>query len=131
MSLVIGVSVAWMAEHNFYADGVRHRVWQALATRPDWSEWLGTYMDLQTMHSYVYFEERSSDRLLMRGDNVFYYVPATYVEAAHRARNLPDFMAGLFRDIFAKWADKRGFPPPPPADLPTGPSGTRGPSRFP
>ena len=33
--------------------------------------------------------------------------------------------------VSVAWTGKRGFPPPPPADLATGSSGNRGPSRFP
>jgi hypothetical protein len=103
-----------MEDMNSYADSIRRRTWHSLATSPEWSAWLGDHVDLDSMDSFVYFEARERSRLVVRGDTLSYYVPMTYVQAAYEMRTLPSFMGEIFRDIWLKWAGKRGLPDPPP-----------------
>jgi hypothetical protein len=76
----------------------------------------------------VNYEERASERMLVRGDGLHAYVPMAHVLAAAEARTLPRFMAELYWRLHRKWADKRGWPPPPdvPLDI-----AKRLPPRFP
>ncbi|MCW2791027.1 MAG: hypothetical protein JWO76_125 [Nocardioides sp.] len=111
-----GINVAWMADSNQYAESIRQRTWAALASREDWSHWLSKHIDLDCMLSFVYFEDRAKERLVLRGDSVSYYVPMNHVRAAHEMHTLPSLMSEIFRSVYVKWAEKRGLPSPPAVD---------------
>ena len=114
MTVRTGVNVAWMEDANTYAESVRKRTWQSLATSPDWSTWLAENVDFDSMESFIYFEDRRDSRLAVRGNKLSYYIPMVHVQAAYEMKTLPSFMSEIFRDVWVKWADKRNLPEPPP-----------------
>ncbi len=123
-----GVNVAWLAENNTWAASVSNRTWNSIARMPQWASWLDTYLRPAGVHVIVNFEDRPSQRMLVRGDTLHAYVPMSYVRAAAEARTLPRFMAELYGQLHLKWADKAGWPPPPTIPLDIDKSL---PSRFP
>ncbi|WP_193604600.1 hypothetical protein [Nocardioides dongkuii] len=123
-----GVSTMFLAENNSWAQSVAHRTWRWIAQTPAWSSWMDTYKRPAEVHVIVSFEDRDAQRMLVRGDTLFAYVPMSYVRAAAEARTMPRFMAELYGQIHRRWAEKRGWPPPPeiPPDI-----AKLMPSRFP
>lgn len=92
-----GINVAWMDEQNTYAESIRKRTWNALVEREDWRTWLSVNIDMDSMFSAVYFEDRPKERLVCRGRKVSYYVPMAHVHAAHGMKTLPRLMGEIFR----------------------------------
>jgi hypothetical protein len=101
-------------EPNTYAESVRRRTWSALMEREDWSSWLRQNVDMESMFSIVQFEDRPTERLVLRGDTVSYYVPTKHVQAAYEMKTLATLMGEVFRRVYVKWAEKKGLPAPPP-----------------
>ncbi|MFC6286803.1 hypothetical protein ACFP3Q_11370 [Nocardioides sp. GCM10027113] len=124
MSRQPDISVVWLGEHNTCAGSVQGRVWTAICARDDWAAWLDEHVDPDLL-VVVEFSERDRERLTLRGDTLSYLVPDAYVRAAYEARTLPDFMAELFHDLYAAYAQRRRLPAPP------GVRGTTVPSRLP
>lgn len=110
-----GISVAWLSERNSYADSVQNRVWRAIRADSTWQQWLSAHEE-PDLEIFVEYEDRPKERLEMRRSTITYKIPATHVQAAHEARTLPAFMADVFRDVYVKYAQKRGLPEPPAVD---------------
>ena len=108
-----GISVAWLADFDSQAQSVMDRVWTSLRTDPEWRAWLDEFTSFQEPATMIQFDERTKPRLMLRGSALSYFVPIGYVTAAREARNLKSFAGELFRDVYAKWADNKGLPPPP------------------
>jgi hypothetical protein len=113
-----GITVVWMTDEHPYAASVQDRVWTALAARPEWRAWLEEHVFDRPRRSFVFYEDRYDDRLVIRGDTLRYVVSIEEVEAAFDERSLPEFMAGLFGDVYAAWAETLGVPGPPAVDDP-------------
>ncbi|HEY0950943.1 hypothetical protein [Nocardioides sp.] len=108
-----GISVAWLADFDSQAQSVMDRVWKSLRVDPEWKTWLSEYTTDDEPDPMIQFDDRTKPRLMLRGAALSYFVPIGYVTAAREARNLKSFAADLFRDIYVKWAEKRGLPEPP------------------
>lgn len=111
-----GISVAWLAdETNTQAQTTLPRVWAALRSKPTWQKWLHDNVP-PDLFIVVNFEDRDKRRKLLKNDSLTYYVPFTEVKAAAEARNLPNYAAEIYRDVYTAWAEKHHRPPPPPID---------------
>lgn len=108
-----GISVAWLASVDSQAQSVMNQVWRSLRTDPEWRAWLDQFTTADEPDPMIQFDERTKPRLMLRGSALSYFVPIGYVTAAREARNLKSFAGELFRDVYAKWADNKGLPPPP------------------
>jgi hypothetical protein len=111
------ISVAWTATHHTFADNEFTRVWRAMASDPEWAAWIAqSRTGFLEPNITVLFEERDRARLVLRGNNLSYYIPIGHVVAAHQAGTLRRFGAEIFHDVWARWAQKRQLPPPPEVD---------------
>lgn len=108
-----GINVAWLADFDSRGQSVMDRVWDSLRADDEWKAWLGAHTAAQKPTVVINFEDRPAPRLVLRGTKITYYVPMGYVTAAREARNLKSFAADLFREVYVKWADKKGLPEPP------------------
>lgn len=108
-----GISVAWLADFDSQAQSVMDRVWKSLRMDPEWKAWLAEYTTDDEPDPMIQFDERTKPRIMLRGNALSYFVPIDYVTAAREARNLKSFAGDVFRDVYVKWAEKRGLPAPP------------------
>lgn len=108
-----GIAQAWMSAGNDFAEHTMYRVWVSLRADKEWNAWLSENTTASEPDAMVQFDDRDKPRIMLRGAALSYFVPLSHVEAAQEARTMTRFAADLFRDVYVKWADKRGLEAPP------------------
>lgn len=108
-----GISQAWMSTGNSFAEHTMYRVWVSLRADEEWKAWLSENTTSEAPDPMIQFDDRDKPRIMLRGSALSYFVPLGYVEAAQEARTMTRFSADLFRDLYVKWADKKGLEAPP------------------
>lgn len=109
-----GISVAWLEEHHSLAASVMERTWRSLRSDPQWAAWLADHTASFLPFVVITFEDRRDARVQVRGETLSYFVPMSWVRAAHEACTLVSFSADLFHEVYVAWASRRDLPMPPP-----------------
>lgn len=108
-----GISIAWLAEDLPEDAEELSVIWRELANTEPWEAWLTTHMRPLKVFSVVTFDERHKARMMVRGDDLSYHIPAARLRDGERAGHLPAVMQEVFFEVYRKWAEKRGLPKPP------------------
>lgn len=96
------------------------RVEQRILDSPGWREWLtnnvgpddGTAPGIHIL----YIEDRDKRRIMVRGDSLFFYEPATAITNAAKSGTMVEHYVDLFISLYQRWAEKKDLPEPPPVE---------------
>lgn len=99
---------------------------KALLAVPGWPEWLLSYVGPadgtgEGIH-ILYIEDREKRRIVVRGEDLSFYEPATALADAAKRGVMVEYFVGVYLDLYTRWAEKKGLPLPPPV-APTPPEG--------
>lgn len=109
------VNVAWLGERASTAQmHALEDAWDLLVVRDEWREWKRAHLIPASPFLYLAVRDGIDKRRLLRTrTGVSLHVPTTELTAAEASGRLQVVFVGILRDIYTKWAQASGCPPPP------------------
>lgn len=90
---------------------------QRILDSPGWREWLTAHVgpDDGTAPGIhiLYIEDRDTRRIMVRGDSLYFYEPATAIANAAKTGRMLEHYLELFTTLYKRWAEKKKLPEPP------------------
>ena len=109
------VNVAWLGERASAAQmHAFEDAWDLLVVHEEWREWKKSH--LIPAKPFLYLAVRDGidkRRLLKTKTGVSMHVPTTELTSAESRGRLHVVFLGILQDIYTKWAQASGGPPPP------------------
>jgi hypothetical protein len=88
--------------------------WDLLVVHEEWRDWVRAQLIPPSPFLYLAVRDNLEKRRLLKAKTgVSMHVPAAEVAEAERSGELIALYLGIIRDIYVKWAQASGCPPPP------------------